>query len=71
MCLIFSFMPATGFLSLGYLVYAVSSKAEGPSRRLGRILAIWIFLLALLFPLCGAYVTFSGVCPIERMFQMP
>ena len=71
MCLLFSFLPATAFLALGYLVLINSSKAEGTAHTLGRVLAIWIFLVALFFPICGAYVTFSGICPIERMVQMP
>jgi hypothetical protein len=32
-------------------------------------LAAWIFIIATLFPLMGAYVTFSGLCPIEELLQ--
>ncbi len=71
MCLLFSFFPATAFLALGYLVLVTSNKAEATAHTLGRVLAIWIFLVALFFPICGAYVTFSGICPMERMIQMP
>jgi hypothetical protein len=70
MCLLFSLFPATGALALGYLVLVNANKAEGTAHTLGRALAIWLFLLAVFFPVCGAYVTFSGICPIERMFQM-
>ena len=69
MCLLFSFLPTTAFLALGYLVLVNSNKAEAAAHTLGRVLAIWIFVVALLFPLCGAYVTFSGICPLEQMLQ--
>ena len=40
-----------------------SSRAEGGIQRFGRILAIWVFLVASVPLLAGAYVTLSGLCP--------
>ena len=62
-------MPATIYVTIGYFVLYSSAKIEGAVRRFGRILAIWIFIVAILFPICGAYVTLSGKCPIEKMLS--
>ena len=67
MCFIFSFIPATIFLVIGYFVLFSSSKAEGNIKKFGQTLAIWVFIVALFFPICGAYVTFSGLCPMQKM----
>ncbi len=64
MCFIFSFIPATIFLVIGYFVLFSSSKAEGNIQKFGQILVIWFFIIALFFPFCGAYVTVSGLCPM-------
>ncbi len=64
MCFIFSFIPATIFLVIGYFVLFSSSKSEGNIQKFGQILAIWVFVVALLFPICGAYATVSGLCPM-------
>lgn len=69
MCLIFSFIPATIFVIIGYFVLFSSNKAEGPIQKFGYILAIWTFIVALFFPICGAYVTISGQCPLGKMMQ--
>jgi len=69
MCLIFSFIPATIFVVIGYSVLFTSKKAEGSISKFGFILAIWIFIVATFFPICGAYMTFSGQCPMEKMMQ--
>lgn len=67
MCFIFSLIPATIFTVIGYFVLFSSNKAEGTIGKFGRILAIWIFVIALFFPICGAYVTISGKCPMNQM----
>ncbi len=67
MCFIASLMPATIFAVIGYFVLFASTRAEGPVHMIGRGLAIWIFVLALMFPIMGAYVVISGQCPLERM----
>ncbi len=69
MCFLFSLIPATMFVTIGYFVLFSSGKTEGGVSKFGRILAIWIFVIALLPPLAGAYMTLSGLCPIEQMMQ--
>ena len=69
MCFIFSFIPATIFLTIGYFVLFSSKKAEGTISKFGFILAIWLFIVAAIYPICGAYVTISGLCPIEKMME--
>ena len=69
MCFIISLIPATIFTVIGYFVLFSSNKAEGTLGKFGQILAIWLFIIALFFPICGAYVTISGQCPMEKMMQ--
>ncbi len=69
MCFLFSFMPATVFTVIGYFVLFSTSKIEGTTRMFGRILAIWIFIVAVLIPIGGAILTLSGNCPIDRLVQ--
>jgi hypothetical protein len=69
MCFVFSLIPATFWVVVGYFVLFASTKADGAVRRFGQVLAIWLFIIASLFPLMGTYVTLSGLCPIERMIQ--
>lgn len=69
MCFFFSFVPATVFVVLGYFVLFSSTKTDGPVRTFGRVLAIWVFIVALLFPTMGAYVTLSDLCPFPRVMQ--
>ena len=69
MCFFFSFIPATFWVVIGYFVLFASTKAEGAIQKFGRILAIWIFVIAAFLPVAGAYVTFADLCPIEGMFQ--
>ena len=69
MCFIFSLMPATFIVIVGYFVLFSSRKAEGNIGKFGLILAIWLFAIAAFFPICGAYVTLSGQCPMNEMMQ--
>ncbi len=69
MCFFFSFIPATVWVVIGYFVLFASAKAEGGIQMFGRILAIWIFVIAAFLPVAGAYVTFADLCPIEGIFQ--
>lgn len=69
MCFFFSLLPATMWLVVGYFVLFASSKTQGGVQTLGRVLAIWLFILAALIPLAGAYVTFSSLCPLEALLQ--
>jgi len=54
---------------LGYFVLFSSRKAEGNIGKFGLILAIWLFIVALFFPISGAYMTLSGQCPMTEMMQ--
>ena len=69
MCFFASLIPATFFVILGYFVLYASSRSEGGIRTFGRILAVWIFLIALVPPIGGAVVTLSGECPMHKMFE--
>ncbi len=69
MCFFMSLIPATIIVVIGYFVLFSSQKAEGGIRRFGRVLAIWVFVVAL-FPLIGgAFVTLTDQCPIEAAMQ--
>ncbi|MCP4582024.1 MAG: hypothetical protein GY839_10425, partial [candidate division Zixibacteria bacterium] len=46
-----------------------SSRADGIIQKFGKILAIWIFVIATFFPICGAYATISGKCPMNKIMQ--
>jgi hypothetical protein len=69
MCFFFSLMPATVWLVIGFFVLFASTKAEGGLSKFGKVLAIWSFVIAAIFPLVGAYVTLAGLCPTEAMIQ--
>ncbi len=69
MCFFFSFLPATIWVVVGYFILFSSTKTQGGVQMFGRVLAIWVFVIAAFFPVMGAYVTFAGLCPIEAMFQ--
>jgi len=62
-------MPATFWLVIGYFVLFSSRKAEGFIQKFGKILATWIFIVALFIVICGIYMTLSGNCPIEKLMQ--
>jgi hypothetical protein len=70
MCFFFSFMPATFWAVIGYFVLFSSTKAEGGVRTLGRVLAIWAFVIAGFIVLAGAYVTLSGMCSPAGLCSM-
>ena len=69
MCFFFSLLPATIWAVVGYFVLFSSTKAEGTMQIFGRGLAIWVFIIAALFPMMGAYVTLTGLCPMADMIQ--
>ncbi len=69
MCFFFSFLPATFWVVVGYFVLFASTKSEGRVRTFGRILAIWIFIIAAFIPLMGAYISLSGLCPLETLLR--
>ncbi len=57
----FSLAPATLAVVLGYFILLSSSKTQGAVKTLGQVLAIWIFVLAAVFPAAGAYATYAGM----------
>ena len=69
MCFFFSFVPATFWVVVGYFVLFSSTKVQGGIHTFGRILAIWIFVIAAVLPMVGAYVTLAGLCPIDAMIE--
>lgn len=69
MCFMFSFIPATVFTVLGFIVLYCTTKSEGGVATFGRILSVWVFVIAAFFPLMGAFITFSDACPIAALIQ--
>ena len=69
MCFLVSFFPATFWAVIGYLVLWSSTKAEGSVQTFGRGLAAWVFFLAALILIGGAYFTLSGLCSFEALTQ--
>lgn len=69
MCLFFSFLPATVWLVLGFFVLFAASKAVGTLGTFGRVLGVWALVIAVLFPIMGAYMTLSGACPMGAMME--
>jgi hypothetical protein len=64
-----SLIPATLVVVLGYFVLFSSTKTQGGAKAFGQILAIWVLVLAALFPLAGAYATFAGIPLIGDMMR--
>ncbi len=70
MCFLFSLIPATIFVVLGYFVLFSATKTQGAVQTFGYVLAIWLFIIAAFFPAMGAYVTLTGLCPtMETMMK--
>lgn len=65
MCFLFSLVPATFWLVIGYLVLFLSTRFDGPAKTFGRGLAIWTFVISGFIVLAGAVVTLSGLCHID------
>ncbi len=62
MCFFFSLLPTTIWVVVGYFILFSSTKTAGGLQVFGRILAIWVFIIAAFFPMMGAWVTFAGLC---------
>jgi hypothetical protein len=69
MCFLFSLIPATFWVVVGFFVLFTSGKAEGTLGKFGKVLAIWIFVIATFIIICGAYMTLTGLCPMEDMIE--
>jgi hypothetical protein len=71
MCFFFSSIPATVWVVLGYFILFSSTRVQGTVQRFGDFLAIWVFVVAAFFPIMGAYVTLTGLCPsMETMIKL-
>ena len=69
MYFIFSLIPATLVVVVGYFVLFSSTKTQGAVKVLGQILAVWLFILAAIFPIAGAYATYAGLPPVGAMMR--
>lgn len=65
----FSLIPATLLVVLGYFVLFSSAKTQGALKTFGQILAVWVFILAVVFPAAGAYATYAGFPSIDAMMR--
>ena len=69
MYLFFSLFPATILVVVGYFVLFSSTKTGGAVKTFGQILATWIFILAAILPVAGAYATYAGFPSIDAMMR--
>ena len=69
MCFFISLFPATFWLVIGYIVIFLSAKSDGRVQKFGRLLAIWVFVIAAFIPIMGLIVTISGLCPIAEIIE--
>lgn len=69
MCFFFSFLPATAWFVIGFFILFAATKAEGGLRTFGRVLGAWALVIALMFPVMGAYMTLSGACSMNAMLD--
>jgi len=69
MVFFFSLVPATLLVVIGYFVLFSTTKTAGAVKTFGRILAIWLFILAAVLPAAGAYATFAGFPSMAAMMQ--
>lgn len=69
MYIFFSVIPATFLVVVGYFVLFSSTKAAGAVKTFGQILAIWLFILAAIFPVAGTYATYAGFASIGEMMR--
>ena len=67
MCFMISLIPATFWTAIGFFILFTSEKAEGRLKLFGRILAVWIFVIAVGVIICGIYMTASGLCPLNKL----
>ncbi|HJS75901.1 MAG TPA: hypothetical protein VJ778_00700 [Burkholderiales bacterium] len=65
----FSLIPATLAVVLAYVILFSARKTEGAVKRLGQILAVWVFVLAAVFPVAGGYATYADLPSIGSMMR--
>ena len=68
MYFLFSIIPATLAVVLGYFILFSSTKTQGAVKTFGQVLAIWVFILAAVFPAAGAYATYAGLPSMSYNF---
>ena len=64
-----SLIPATIWAVLGYFLLYASARSQGLAQKYGWVLTIWVFVIAALFPLAGAYATFADLGSLAAMMQ--
>lgn len=64
-----SLIPATLLVVVGYFVLFSSTRTDGAVKAFGQILAIWVFVLAVAFPVAGAYATYAGIPSMDEMMR--
>lgn len=69
MYILISLIAATFLVVVGYFVLFSSTKTEGVVKTFGQILAVWIFILAAILPVTGAYATLAGFPSIDAMMR--
>ena len=69
MYFLFSLLPATIAVVLGYFILFSSSKAQGGVKAFGLALAVWVLILAAALPMAGAYATYAGVPAIGEWMR--
>ncbi|MCE2510199.1 MAG: hypothetical protein J4G10_04395 [Alphaproteobacteria bacterium] len=69
MCFFVSLVLATILVTVGFFVLVAAGKSEGALAKFGRILAIWLFVLAVVPPAGSAYAAFSGKCPVAKALK--
>ncbi|HEU0200855.1 MAG TPA: hypothetical protein VFR86_10520 [Burkholderiaceae bacterium] len=64
-----SLIPATVLVGVGYFILFSSTKAQGVVKAFGQILAVWVFVLAAVFPMAGGYATYADLSPVKQMMR--
>lgn len=65
MFFLITLIPASMIAAVGYIVLVASKRSEGTLQTVGKVLGIWLFVLALLPLAGGAYMAASGHCPMR------
>ena len=69
MYFLFSLIPATVTVALGYFILYSSTRAQGVVKMFGQVLAAWVLVLASVLPAAGAYATLAGLPSIGTMMR--
>jgi hypothetical protein len=59
--------PVTALTIAGYVTLSCALGAQGTMRLLGKILAVWAFLLAVIVAACAIHAAVTGESPMMRM----